>query len=127
MSSAFRAYLYLFIASFVSQNPALNFLTYTAPCDKYPLQILDENGNGLMSNAFLVPQWGGIFIYNAPCPQVNDSISPSENESGHKRKVTHEVSMEQVMALVLSQFRSLIGLSDKVKCIQTPLASYSRL
>lgn len=98
----------------MSQNPALNFLTYTAPCDKYPLQILDENDNGLMSNAFLVPQWGGIFIYNAPCPQRNDSIRLSADYVS----VKHEVPMEEVMAVVLSQFRSLIGLPSEVSSIK---------
>lgn len=98
----------------MSQHPALNFLTYTAPCDKYPLQILDEDGSGLMSNAFLVPQWGGIFIYNAPCPQRNESAQQQP-----RSKVKHEVAMEQVMAVVLSQFRSLIGLSSQVSDIAT--------
>lgn len=46
-------------ASFVSQNPALNFLVYTSPCDQTPLQVIGEDGTELESNAFLVPQWGG--------------------------------------------------------------------
>ncbi|ODN04537.1 GPI transamidase component PIG-S [Orchesella cincta] len=104
------------LSSFVSQNPALNFLTYTAPCDKYPLQILDETGSGLATNAFLVPQWGGIFIYNAPCPQQQKNASLTSQESeGRGWNAKHEVSMEQVMAVVLNQFRSLIGLSNKIK------------
>jgi len=92
------------LTSFVSPNPALNFLTYTAPCDISPLQIIEKDGSVLESNAFLVPQWGGIFIYNPPCPAATNATATT---------ATHNVSMDKVMSVMISQFRTLIGLPEE--------------
>ena len=50
------------LTSFVSPHPALNFVTYVSPCTTHPMQILNKDGTKLESNAFFVPQWGGINI-----------------------------------------------------------------
>ncbi len=67
------------LTSFVSPNPALNFVTYVSPCPFHPMQILNGDGSRLESNAFFVPQWGGTRLlsiatntYYLPCASLFD-------------------------------------------------------
>ncbi|KAF8134711.1 phosphatidylinositol-glycan biosynthesis class S protein-domain-containing protein [Mycena galopus ATCC 62051] len=44
----------------------LHFIVFIPSAARKPLQILDSNGHTSPSSAFLLPQWGGIVIYNPP-------------------------------------------------------------
>ncbi|CAG7728608.1 unnamed protein product [Allacma fusca] len=97
------------LSSFVSQNAALNFLIYGAPCEENPLHLLDIDGEVVSSNSFLVPQWGGIQIYNGNC-SLNTNSTTTSNE---------QVSLARVMTVVASQFRNLVGIDSSEKSEDT--------
>ncbi|TDL18765.1 hypothetical protein BD410DRAFT_774718 [Rickenella mellea] len=54
------------VSSGVSNDPVLHFVLYVPSASRRPLRILDTEGNPTASSAFIVPQWGGVVIYNPP-------------------------------------------------------------
>ncbi|EPS98289.1 hypothetical protein FOMPIDRAFT_1126904 [Fomitopsis schrenkii] len=53
------------LSSSVSNDPVLHFIAFIPSSKHTPLRILDNNGIPTASSAFMLPQWGGIVIYNA--------------------------------------------------------------
>ena len=76
------------LGSRISDSSALEFVTYIP--SKQPMYIVSENESKV--NSFLVPRWGGIFIYNQP-----DSSKSIENDNA--------------MKIFLTQFLDLIGIN----------------
>jgi phosphatidylinositol glycan class S len=62
-----------------------------------PLHIVQSNGLLLDTNAFLVPQWGGIKIHNIA---FNDRKQPINLGSGQ---------LHEIMELYVEQLRKLLG------------------
>ncbi|KAF9234268.1 phosphatidylinositol-glycan biosynthesis class S protein-domain-containing protein [Melanogaster broomeanus] len=52
------------LSSSVSNDPVLHFVLFIPSPAHQPLHILDAHGSPTRQNAFLLPQWGGIFILN---------------------------------------------------------------
>ena len=77
-------------SSHVSSRQTLNFLTYIPTSRSSPLQIVDNLGKIVSTNAFLVPRWGGVLILNT-------------NQT--------DLDMKPVMSVYVTHFRSLIGLN----------------
>lgn len=50
---------------YIDGENKLEFILYVPPKNITPLHILDDNGTTLPTNAFIIPQWGGIIIHNA--------------------------------------------------------------
>ncbi|KAJ7634753.1 phosphatidylinositol-glycan biosynthesis class S protein-domain-containing protein [Roridomyces roridus] len=65
------------LSSSVSNDPVLHFILFIPSESHKPLQILDSNGNPSSSDAFLLPQWGGIVIYNPPSDLDSSQLPPS--------------------------------------------------
>ena len=61
------------LASAVSNDPVLHFVVFIPSKEHDPLYILDEAGNPTTSNAFILPQWGGIIILNKHLPHLNSA------------------------------------------------------
>ncbi|KAG8903955.1 GPI transamidase component [Tulasnella sp. 403] len=55
------------LASSATNDPVLHFLLFVPAANRRPLVIQDKTGQLSSSNAFLIPQWGGIVILN-PTP-----------------------------------------------------------
>ena len=85
----------------------LNFLAYVPTEDQTPLHILDGGSSAnpgesiLDSNAFLIPKWGGVAIYN---PELK------KDEKNDRGRIEHNMEMEKVAAIFLTQLRELLGL-----------------
>ncbi len=77
------------LGSRISDSSALEFVTYVP--SKQPMYILDNENQKLSS--FLVPRWGGIFVYN----QENKEVNAIENDDA--------------MKIFLTQFLQLIGVN----------------
>ncbi|KAJ3321469.1 GPI transamidase component [Boothiomyces sp. JEL0866] len=78
------------LASAVSSSPPIHFIVYVPPRQSSPLQIFRSDGTLLESNAFLIPQWGGIIIRDPkPLLESND--------------------LQSVMELFAQQLRQLLG------------------
>ncbi|CAL1265479.1 unnamed protein product [Larinioides sclopetarius] len=88
------------LGSDTSVHPNLNFVLYIPTREQAPLQIYDNKGKPLPSNAFLLPQWGGFMIYNCYVP-ANASLP-------------HPILLDShaFMEIFLSQFRLLLGLAE---------------
>ncbi|KAI0792312.1 phosphatidylinositol-glycan biosynthesis class S protein-domain-containing protein [Abortiporus biennis] len=54
------------LSSSVSNDPVIHFILFVPSAERSPLRILDHDGNPTSSNAFILPQWGGITILNEP-------------------------------------------------------------
>ncbi|KAJ7745701.1 phosphatidylinositol-glycan biosynthesis class S protein-domain-containing protein [Mycena metata] len=67
------------LSSSVSNDPVLHFVVFIPSASRTPLRILDTYGHPSSSDAFLLPQWGGIVIYN-PTPDLPEN-SPSKASS----------------------------------------------
>ncbi|KAH9836162.1 phosphatidylinositol-glycan biosynthesis class S protein-domain-containing protein [Rhodofomes roseus] len=52
------------LSSSVSNDPVLHFVAFIPSSKHSPLRIVDSNGLPTSSNAFILPQWGGIIIHN---------------------------------------------------------------
>jgi len=52
------------LSSSTSNDPVLHFILFVPSAARRPLYILEHEGSPSLSNAFLLPQWGGIAILN---------------------------------------------------------------
>ncbi|KAJ9077364.1 GPI transamidase component, variant 2 [Entomophthora muscae] len=59
------------LASAVSNSPDLNLIIYVPSPHLTPLHIVDTKGRQIKSNAFAIPQWGGVVIVNPSQGQIS--------------------------------------------------------
>ena len=88
----------------MSQLPALNFVVYLSTPSQYPLLIKTPDG-GLTTDTFLVPQWGGLIIYNPP------EVGNRTNEGGTRVRVR----MDHLMPAFIEQLKMLLGVPPNVR------------
>ena len=106
----------------VSQHPSLNFLVYVPKTSEYPLHIRDVSSKDSHPiDAFLVPQWGGVVIYNPP--ELADSAKDKRDSTQDVGATSVLVRMEELMPLFIGQLKMLLGVPLKVKCL---LYSYDK-
>ncbi|OSD05225.1 hypothetical protein PYCCODRAFT_1432983 [Trametes coccinea BRFM310] len=77
------------LSSSVSNDPVIHFVLFVPSAKNSPLHILDQQGSIHPSNAFLLPQWGGIVLLNpsqgSPIPRLSTSdLSPIFNTFAHQ-------------------------------------------
>ncbi|KAL7277204.1 hypothetical protein ACG7TL_009053 [Trametes sanguinea] len=77
------------LSSSVSNDPVIHFVLFVPSAKNSPLHILDQQGSIHPSNAFLLPQWGGIVLLNpsqgSPIPRLSPSdLSPIFNTFAHQ-------------------------------------------
>ncbi|KAF7731813.1 hypothetical protein EC973_008328 [Apophysomyces ossiformis] len=89
------------LASTISSHPTINFILYIPSDDQSPLWIHDSRGEPLLSNAFLIPRWGGVVIKNLPKDTLNQQ---------HHRLSKDD--LKPIMKLFSYQLRSLLGVHD---------------
>ena len=75
----------------VSDSSALEFVAYVPA--KQPLYVLDDD-HERKASAFLVPRWGGLFIYNA-------------NNTDTQQRV---IDVTEAVKIFLTQFIDLMGI-----------------
>ncbi|KAF8814792.1 hypothetical protein BYT27DRAFT_7081680 [Phlegmacium glaucopus] len=67
------------LSSSSSNDPVLHFILFIPSAERRPLDILKKDGGRSASNAFLLPQWGGIIIHNPPLSNVQSAdLSPQD-------------------------------------------------
>ncbi|KAH9061068.1 phosphatidylinositol-glycan biosynthesis class S protein-domain-containing protein [Lactarius vividus] len=94
------------LASGVSNDPVLHFVLFV-PFDSHsPLRILNDAGQPISSDAFVLPQWGGIVLLNLPT-----DVPP-------KHHLT-ETELDHVFSSFQTQLRRLIGVSDLPPGVQS--------
>ncbi|KAF4618900.1 hypothetical protein D9613_009941 [Agrocybe pediades] len=86
------------LSSSSSNDPVLHFVLFVPSSDRRPLQILNRNGVPSQSNAFLLPQWGGIVVSNPSAAALSDD-----------RLLRHE--MDNVFSVFAHQLLALLGVS----------------
>ncbi|KAI0676322.1 phosphatidylinositol-glycan biosynthesis class S protein-domain-containing protein [Trametes maxima] len=70
------------LSSSVSNDPVIHFVLFIPSSSNSPLHILDNEGSLIQSNAFLLPQWGGIILFNpAHDPSILKGSTPQLNFS----------------------------------------------
>ena len=95
--------------SLVSQLPSLNFVIYLPKRTEYPLHIRqDQRSNVTPTNAFLVPQWGGVVVYNPPEMGSGQDME-LQREAVAQDKLNVSVRMEELMPLIIGQLKMLLG------------------
>ena len=87
----------------VSQLPSINFLVYLPRKAEHPLFIVDPGDAKSPREGFLVPQWGGVVIYNAHPEPVSGA--------GH---ASLSVKMGRLMPVFIEQLAALLGVPLKV-------------
>ncbi|KAF9010186.1 phosphatidylinositol-glycan biosynthesis class S protein-domain-containing protein [Cyathus striatus] len=58
------------LSSSASNDPVLHFILFIPSAYRQPLLLVNSDGQPLSSSAFLLPQWGGIFVHN---PNLKDT------------------------------------------------------
>ncbi|KAI9143134.1 phosphatidylinositol-glycan biosynthesis class S protein [Paraphysoderma sedebokerense] len=86
------------LVSALSNYTQLNFLLYVPSAQYTPLKILNSRGDVLETNAFSVPRWGGVVIYNV--------------EEGRK-----QVKLMKATDVWLTQLRGLVGIPEGLQGI----------
>ncbi|KAI9458637.1 phosphatidylinositol-glycan biosynthesis class S protein-domain-containing protein [Lactarius psammicola] len=109
------------LASSVSNDPVLHFVLFVPSDSHSPLRILDDAsesscfcsscdlmrlGQPIFSDAFVLPQWGGIVLLNLPA-----DVPP-------KHHLT-ETELDHVFDSFQTQLRRLIGISDLPPGVQS--------
>jgi len=54
------------LSSSISNDPVLHLLLYVPRDTMQPLRVLNPDGSFSRSNSFILPQWGGVIIFNPP-------------------------------------------------------------
>ncbi|KAK6458735.1 glycosyl phosphatidyl inositol 17 [Scheffersomyces xylosifermentans] len=94
-------------------NPSINFIIYFPESNYESKPWFIEN---IDSNAFLVKQWGGVYIFNKDRPVLNDSkVSLVESE------------LNPIMETFASQLFQLLGLPSFPKSPYMRIDSLSRI
>ncbi|KAJ6558214.1 phosphatidylinositol-glycan biosynthesis class S protein-domain-containing protein [Mycena capillaripes] len=87
------------LSSSVSNDPVLHFIVFVPSSERRPLQILDSHGLASSSDAFLLPQWGGIVIYNPPNKMRKNTQFPQS-------------ALNSVFSTFSTQLLALLGVPD---------------
>jgi len=90
------------LSSSASNDPVLHFVLFIPSMAHRPLYLLDSEGSPLKSNAFILPQWGGIVVRNLP----SDMASPLRMTSDH---------LEGIFSAFGLQLFSLLGIPELPK------------
>ena len=113
MEAALRLTIF-FIASSVSNDPVLHFVVFVPSVSHTPLRILDDAsescyfssgchlirpGQPTSSDAFILPQWGGIVLLNLPA-------------DGPPKLHLTEAELDHVFSGFRAQLLRLIGVSE---------------
>merc|ERR1712000_48025 len=77
---------------------ALHFVVFVPPADKR-LRLIDNNNIKSNTNAFVVPQWGGVLIFNVPNAKNSLPVSLSLDEQ----------ALKPVMNVFVEQLKLLLG------------------
>ncbi|KAJ1952647.1 GPI transamidase component, partial [Linderina pennispora] len=93
------------LASTDPVSPMLNFILFVPKRDLQPMHILDDRRTQSKTNAFLIPQWGGIAVANFP-----------KTASG--QIVISQRDLRPYMGVFVAQLRELLGIRS-----DTPLPS----
>jgi len=93
------------LVSHVSSKPSFNFLAYLPTEAQSPLHIKAAEGTFLDTNAFIVPRWGGVSIWNAPSDRngTDEETTTANNDAIDERRF---------MSIVATQLRLLLGLRN---------------
>lgn len=94
-------------------NPSINFIIYFPESNYENKPLLVENS---VTNSFLVPQWGGVYIFNK-----NEAISKNEEV------VIREAELLPIMETFTSQLFELIGVPLQPKSPSIRIDSLSRI
>ncbi|KAG8963152.1 GPI transamidase component [Tulasnella sp. 419] len=86
------------LASSVSNDPVLHFLLFIPDSTRAPLYVTDASGQIAKSNAFIVPQWGGIVVFNPPKDQMTSQLFHLSSSD-----------LASTFALFRSQLTALLG------------------
>ncbi|KAH9973845.1 phosphatidylinositol-glycan biosynthesis class S protein-domain-containing protein [Lactifluus volemus] len=70
------------LASSVSNDPVLHFVVFVPSISHTPLRILDDTSQVISSDAFVLPQWGGIVLLNLPA-DTQSNLHLTEAELDH--------------------------------------------
>lgn len=84
------------LSSSVSNDPVLHFVLFIPSSRHSPLHIFRSDGSVSNSNAFILPQWGGIVLLNLP----QSELKPSHLSS---------LSLDGVFSIFRTQLMSLLG------------------
>ena len=111
----------IFTASSVSNDPVLHFVVFVPAISHTPLRILDDAGESccicsgrdlirpgqpISSDAFILPQWGGIVLLNLP------------EDTPSKLRLT-EAELDHVFSGFRAQLLRLIGVSELPSEVQS--------
>lgn len=87
------------LGSQASPLPVLHFLLYVPELSFAPLHLLTAGGHVAPHNAFLIPRWGGIMIYN-----------PDFSNSSHSGlPIPVQLDTHRIMEVFITQLRTLLG------------------
>lgn len=92
-------------------NPSINFIIYFPESNYENKPLLVENSQ---TNSFLVPQWGGVYIFN-------------KNEPLVKEVVITEPELLPIMETFTSQLFELLGVPSQPKSPSIRIDSLSRI
>lgn len=95
------------LGSQVSQLPSIYFLVYLPRKAEHPLYIVEPGNTKNRQEGFLVPQWGGVVIYNE---------LPENSSSGTRPSLS--VKMGRVMPVFIEQLIALFGVPSKTPTIK---------
>ncbi|KAI0760431.1 phosphatidylinositol-glycan biosynthesis class S protein-domain-containing protein [Fomes fomentarius] len=102
------------LSSSASNDPVIHFVLFIPSSKNGPLHLLDHAGSVHPSNAFLLPQWGGIVLLNPSQPPAS-SLNPIP-------KLT-QTDLDPIFNTFAYQLLTLLGvpgLPPSVQAVPTP-------
>ncbi|EPQ52232.1 hypothetical protein GLOTRDRAFT_80455 [Gloeophyllum trabeum ATCC 11539] len=95
------------LSSGVTNDPVLHLLLFVPSPSRRPLHILDSAGVLTTSHSFILPQWGGVTIYNPPA-DMQDHFDLTARQ------------LNKIVPIFRNQLSSLLGVPRLPKGIKAP-------
>ncbi|KAF3987943.1 hypothetical protein FT663_03568 [Candidozyma haemuli var. vulneris] len=93
--------------------PTINFIVFFPASNQKGQPLILEHSK---TNSFIVPQWGGVYIYNAPMPVLGDYTYTLQKEQ-----------WSRIFDTFASQLLELIGIPKLPKSLPMRIDSFNRI
>jgi len=106
----------------IGAGPTINFILYVASPDQSPLRV-----NGSITNSWIVPQWGGVGIFNPAIPQNTGSLRAADLEPALLNFSTQLLSLLGVPTTPLNSLSLRLATVTRLRAASLLLSASSTL
>lgn len=102
----------------INENPTIHLIVYAAPCERSPLYF--DRPNGVKSESFLSPKWGGIIVAN---PAAEECAEWTENQ----QRSDVYINSHDVMHRAIYILRRIIDIHVDIPLVKSNITQWETI